>query len=538
MKSLKEEFLEAFRTPNPPLVEMPRPNTNNRKLGKRDARGRIRQCVGYLQNGKKARFQIADNDTSPQEAMRRLTLIQTIYEKQCAKSGCSYWNGWTKKVADKIGNGEPVLDACIGRGPTHVAGVVDQLKAWGIPVTITDNQTYSQGITGLKEQIVAMVQHEVNQCMEASRQKRGATAESVMLPVDPLVLAETATLYQALNAYCDDIDATGKRDSNNKLTTNCRQRKNRTKYFKQHHADVPLWKLDLPALERIAAYWRNRPATKRADRCSKDHARDMLKEMWRFLRWLDLHPNYRWLMPRGGDNIKRTPITLPEDDNGEAFQTITKAAYSPEQLAVIAKFTDAFGQALIAVCVNCAFGQSEIGQWPASKFVLHKRHPHGEKIGIESDDGDSWIVGPRPKTGVYGEHLLWPQVANAVKPFLDGRSVLPITGRGTPWYKTHSENPQAKFTTWWRDLMDEVLKTHPDLPYLPFGSLRDLLPDVLRNKYSDDVASLALQHGKLGEDDLLKCYANHPYARLFIATRELEAHFKPFLDVLVEVQSD
>jgi hypothetical protein len=43
--------------------------------------------------------------------------------------------------------------------------------------------------------------------------------------------------------------------------------------------------------------------------------------------------------------------------------------------------------------------------------------------------------------------------------------------------------------------MDQVLKVYPDLMYLPFGSLRDLLPDLLRTRYSDDVASLALQHG-------------------------------------------
>lgn len=166
--------------------------------------------------------------------------------------------------------------------------------------------------------------------------------------------------------------------------------------------------------------------------------------------------------------------------------------------------------------------------------MLHKAHPHADKVGIDSTDADSWIVGNRPKTGVYGEHLLWPQVADALAPFLDGREVLPITGRQTPWFKTHSANPQAKFTNWWRDLMDQVLKVYPDLIYLPFGSLRDLLPDLLRTRYSDDVASLALQHGNLSDDTLLKHYANHPYGRLFVATRELEAHFKPFLDTLVK----
>ena len=71
---------------------------------------------------------------------------------------------------------------------------------------------------------------------------------------------------------------------------------------------------------------------------------------------------------------------------------------------------------------------------------------------------------------------------------------------------------------------------YPNFPYFSFGTLRDLLPDMLRNRFSDDVASLALQHGSLGEDQLLKCYANLPFKRLFEATIKLRPYFRPMLD--------
>ena len=74
-------------------------------------------------------------------------------------------------------------------------------------------------------------------------------------------------------------------------------------------------------------------------------------------------------------------------------------------------------------------------------------------------------------------------------------------------------------------------KTAADFPRLPFGSLRDVLPNVLRRDDEDDVASICLQHGKM-EDDLLKCYANVPYKKVFNATRKLEPVFRPFLDQL------
>ena len=77
-------------------------------------------------------------------------------------------------------------------------------------------------------------------------------------------------------------------------------------------------------------------------------------------------------------------------------------------------------------------------------------------------------------------------------------------------------------------------KAHKDFPRLPFGSLRDLLPNMLRAEYGDEIASIALQHGTNKYDNLLDCYANVPFRKLFEATRELKAKFKPFLNKLTE----
>ena len=127
---------------------------------------------------------------------------------------------------------------------------------------------------------------------------------------------------------------------------------------------------------------------------------------------------------------------------------------------------------------------------------------------------------------------MWAEVVQAVQPFLDGREVLPVDSNGKRWYKPHSMNAQSQFRNWWSELLDEVVKKHPDFPRLPFGSLRDFFPNILRQECSDEVASLALQHGKLSNDDLLDCYANLPFRKLFEATRNFEAKFQPFLDVL------
>ena len=99
-------------------------------------------------------------------------------------------------------------------------------------------------------------------------------------------------------------------------------------------------------------------------------------------------------------------------------------------------------------------------------------------------------------------------------------------------WMTHAKRPQSQIDNRWNRLIGKITKANPDFPKLPFGSLRDVLPDVLRNKYSDDVASLALQHKTYSADKLLKCYANFPFAKLFTATEELRELFKPMLDAL------
>jgi hypothetical protein len=238
-------------------------------------------------------------------------------------------------------------------------------------------------------------------------------------------------------------------------------------------------------------------------------------------------------MPNGVDKLKRTPIELPDDKKTTAFNSITKHTYTPEQLAIICYNTNDFGRAMIGVCVNCAFGASEVGQWKTSNYTLYKAHPYAERIGIVSTDADSWIVGNRIKKAVYGEHLLWSEVADAVAPFLDGREVLPVTREGKPWYKLHSSNAQQAFCNWWMRLLDKVVAQVPEFPRLPFGSLRDTLPDILRREYSAELASICLQHGRTSDDDLLRCYANVPFGKLFTATRELTELFRPFLDAVV-----
>lgn len=514
--------------------------TRQNALPKPDELGRIRPSVGRVEGGaQQPRFTVGTRATSVSEAERRLSLIRRLYERQCEKHRTSSWQQWTLRVAHKIAAGQPVLDTCIGENPTHTAGVVSALQEWGIPVVVTRPDIIRQGKAEIREDITELVSQLVAEELAKQQQQRGPVAQEVVAPVDPLSLAETKTLHEAIDAYCEHLRTTGKQDAKGRLVTRVYKCCERLGKLKKHHTDTKLRNLDNPTIDSLFAVWRNRPNTQKGNRCSRVHAVDMLKEFDRLLRFVDKSADFRWTLPPHYHEISKSPVKLPSDSPNTVFQTITKETYTPEELSEILRHTDELGRALIALCVNCAFGQSEIGQWPTSKYQFNTAHPHAKRLGIDPTASDSWIVGERPKTshnptGNYGEHLLWPQVARAVAPLLDGREVLPITGSGTWWYRGGSSNPGSKFYKWWSDLIKRVQKQKEGFRYLPFGSLRDTLPDLLTAKYDGGgkLASLALQHQTPGEDRLLDCYANLPFAQLFKATCELKTYFKPMLDEL------
>lgn len=92
----------------------------------------------------------------------------------------------------------------------------------------------------------------------------------------------------------------------------------------------------------------------------------------------------------------------------------------------------------------------------------------------------------RPKTGVFGEWLLWPETIQILEWGLErsrrfGSELLFVSERGEPWYnELSSKNPQAKFTNVFNALIKRVQKSEPEFRRLPFGTLRDTLPNILR----------------------------------------------------------
>lgn len=299
-------------------------------MPKADKFGRVRPVVGIKQDGTKPKFTVRNRYTSEAEAQRRLELIRVLYERQCEYYKLDHWHPPLIKFAHLLAAGEPISDSTISGSerPQYLATFVTLFQEWGIPVKVTQQQTVTEGIELIKDNLETAITKLVKQELDNLNQLRGTTiARQVLLPVDPLELAETATLHEAISAWQKHIRKTGKRDEKNYLSGYSRSLISRGKWLKERHEDLPLRKLDLPALEKIHAYWRNRPLTHKKTRSSKLHVNDMFKGLWNFLRWLNTNPNYRWSIPKGAGDLSRRPIDLPSDDSDDAFQSISTETY-------------------------------------------------------------------------------------------------------------------------------------------------------------------------------------------------------------------
>jgi len=185
------------------------------------------------------------------------------------------------------------------------------------------------------------------------------------------------------------------------------------------------------------------------------------------------------------------------------------------------------------VSLNCAFGAAEVGRLVEEEALLNHTHEYPDRLSFETTNEDSFIRLMRPKTNVFGEWLLWPETAEAVRwanqrAKREGGTFIACRAGGSPLYEETSRNPQAAIAKRWNDLIIRVRKDDKDFPKLPFGTLRDTIPDKLRHMGHDTLASMCLAHGTpFKGDSLLDCYGDRPYGRLHDALRTLRGFFSP-----------
>ncbi len=512
-----------------------------------DEKGRYRRRIGWIKRGKDSdavqpRFNLG---TEPKEAELRYRRIQALYEDCCRleKGVTDEWDYLAYEFAKQLAAGhttvsldpdtwtpEKSFDEIMGRTPRPLryecldyARFVEFVReAYPSVGFVPSNlERYERSL----KRNQAFVADELKEFVDAFR------AASVPLAKGQVPTALIpGTLHEGLDAYSKSIERDGARLESANLKPYQRTRLGKVARLKATHPDIPLFSLTSDKCKEMVSIWRNRPKTQKGVACSRSHAKNQLGELRRFFQWLDQTTEFEWSMPK---NVADLSCKIEKFGSDRPTSVITVETYTPAQLAVINQHAKPLERLCLYLALNCGMGAAELGRIKVKDFDFPAPHPYADALHFASSESDRFLTLHRPKTDVFGQWLLWPEVFDVVRRGIEraeeaGSEVLFVRETGKPMYDENSENPQFAFANLWNRLLDRVQKSHDDFPRLPFGSLRDTLPSALRHRYSGELASLCLAHGSPCKTDvLLERYAGKPFGRFFTAVRELRAFYAP-----------
>lgn len=506
---------------------------------KRNKRGTFTKEIGYLNPVKKSqpKFNLG---TDEKDAEVRQSRIMELFEDCTRILGKPMWTSFALYAAKLIAKGKyqipyapqwevlnyiwddpSVEDKCA----EYVQMLrVEQARYPSIQIIASDHDMYDYGVA-----LNSAYENVLINKMDSDLKELGVIPHNRKAS-DKLI---SGTLHEALDAYIEiDIKKSGLKLEDGTLKFSQRKRIQYAKTLKEQHLDQSLMELSsYDAVAQLHKHWQNRPEYEPGKRYKTTSALHRYKELVRFLKWLNLTTEFQWEMPRGADQIKINFVEFESDHQN--VDLLRKNVYTPEQLGLIASYASDMDLLLLYVGVNCAFGAAEIGRLIVGDILLNHKHEYAERLHFETTSRDSFVRLIRPKSKMFGEWLLWPETAEILKWAIErakklGTPYIVSRSTGSMLYQEQSQNPQAGFANRWSKLIKRVQKDHPEFPHLPYGSLRDTLPDTLRHQKADNLASICLAHKTAYKpDNLLDAYGNKPFGRLHTAIRELHDYFKP-----------
>jgi len=522
--------------------------TYRTKRPKADSRGNTRSYIGN------AKFDFGKaNQLSDQEFERRAIAVKEIFDKQCTQYEVDYWLDWVLPFVKKMAAGDqPVFDvssyASANAGQAvEEATLIGHLRQIGIPIEPNDPQTIFVGETRLKQIVDEQIRRIVDESLKTVQQRHDLPVElrdrlSLQGPIDPAT-SELRSFHEALTAYRRYIDKTGKRNEKRQLADSPQNYKDWSKRLQEHHDDFPIWEMTKERLEEMFAYWRNRPVSKHTEgRMSYIYTKHILDCFWAVCTWLDEASDWKWEKPRGVNRISRVPNKLESDRKKKQVRRVSSSIYTPDELAIIANNLDNYGKLFLGLSVNCGMQPAESGRVEVLDFF--ESHPETKALG-------GWIIFDRPKTGEYGEWILWPEVAELVRWGVQRAKRLNVerllvSDKLVPWYKDGTRNPTTQIGKWWQaipsksdpheGIVTRLSRKLDGFPRHTLVYLRKILPSHIRPKFGKELADLAnarsIGEGGTVRGSITDRYADRRYEQLAEAIRELQTDFRPFLEAL------
>jgi len=308
-------------------------------------------------------------------------------------------------------------------------------------------------------------------------------------------------------------------------TTQVRQ----VEFLKTTFTDCPLATLDTPTIHALENTLALRPIGKRGKHIAVRTARNFIKQFRHFLRWLNTAPGFAWKRP---SDFEPTVVRIVETakERAATARTSRVQTYSTDEIRILWEYASPLKRLFLLLGLNCGFDAKMISTLEPEDVHLRKEHPHQREVGAVTSSDDSWIFRLRNKTSVYGEWKLWPITVQAIDWWLrqrenikvdDGVSAL-IVNLGGHAYDTPTKgnDRNSQIPNLWKSLTTLIRKDdeHKEFRLLSFGKLRKTGGNLIRTQADGEISGVFLCHGTpVKSDDLLDCYTNRPFAKVFEA---------------------
>lgn len=510
--------------------------TYEKKLKRSSKDGCVVRYIGKNSKGVSEKFRLGFD---LREAERREALIRELWAHQEANAdytlGDFHWSPSYLKAAKAIAKGkQPVLPPTF-KVKSDPAKYVEALNQIGDEFHPADEALYEAGITQISQEIRGR-----NGVLSA-RDNVARTGQTV---ADAIAAFRDHLHTAAIKAGEDEaLTSWGKArltqlDSWKRYLTETIQIKDGKKESR-NLLELDLALVTLPVCQEMIDAVRLRPISflsrhkKKKDpsrpltRLTRKSASSIIKVASNFFEWLDDSDHFDWTQPRKFRSLNKKPDRLDADENYQRKLKKKALTIPDEHIALLSKYALPAERVFLLLGLNCAFGPGEIGQLRIP-FI---------------DFEDRVIDGIRFKTGNDTKHKLWPETVEGLEWQMEQRcglkkiddqnqDVLFLTDTGRRlWRVTKAGNYSNGITRYWNRLIERIQHDHKDFPSYSFGKLRKTAATRILKLAGAESASMILAHKTISEDELLQCYVQLPWERLFKAQEEFGEAIAPLLAV-------